>query len=517
MAISKKTTLILACILSSIALAEVKLSAMFTDNMVMQQNAKAAVWGWADAGEEVTVKASWQKKGKTVKADADGNWMVKVKTPKAGGPYELKVVEKNTITLKNILIGEVWLASGQSNMEMRLGDQGSWNNGVLDWEKELAQADNPNLRLYSVRKITANSPVKDCQGQWQLSSGKSVKDFSAVAYFFAQKLQKELNVPVGIINCCWAGTGVQAWMSEGMLQSDPDFKQILKRYKTNYEDYQKLMVDRSKVIGDWKKACEKAKDDGKEEPKEPRWLPPYATGCYNGMLLPVSKYTLKGFIWYQGEGNIWGAYLYRKLLSTMIEGWRDMWGTCDMPFYIVQLANFQANSSKEPFQSSWAELRDSQLHVTKTVKNTGVAVTIDVGNPANVHPRNKKPVGQRLALWALKKDYKKNIPHSGPIYKSMKVKDDSIILKFDNIEKGLLCKGDSLTSFAIASEDEKFVEANAKIVGKTVVISSDKIKNPIAVRYGWQDSPACNLYNSADLPAGPFRTDSFPAITANNK
>lgn len=517
MTISKKFTITLICILSSIALADVKLSSMFTDNMVMQQRTNAAVWGWADAGEKVTVKASWQKKGQTVKADIDGSWSVKIKTPKAGGPYELEVVGKNAITLKNVLIGEVWLASGQSNMEMCLGNQDGWNEGVLDWEKELTQADNPGLRLYTVGKITDNIPHKDCQGRWQLSSGKSVGDFSAVAYFFAQKLQKELNVPVGIINCCWSGTGVQAWMSEEMLQSDSDFKQTMERYKTDYADYQRLMVDRGKVIEDWKKACEKAKADGKEAPGEPRWMPPYATGCYNAMILPVSKYTMKGFIWYQGEGNTWGGYLYRKLLATMIKGWRDIWGLGDMPFYFVQLANFQAYSSKEPFQSSWAELRESQAYVLRAVKNTGMAVTIDIGDPANVHFRNKKPVGQRLAFWALAKDYKKNIPCSGPIYKSIKIKGDSIVLKFDHIEKGLVCKGDKLTGFAIAGEDEKFVEAEAKIVGNTVVVSSDKIKKPIAIHYGWQDGPMCNLYNSADLPASPFRTDSFTPITANNK
>jgi len=517
MAINKKTTIILVCILSGIALADVKLSSMFTDNMVMQRKTKAAVWGWADAGEKVTVKASWRRKGKTIKADADGNWMVKIYTPIAGGPYELEVVGKNTVTLKNVLIGEVWLASGQSNMEMRLCKNGRCDAGVIGYEKELAQADNPNLRLYTVRKITDNIPHKDCQGRWQLSSSKSVGDFSAVAYFFAQKLQKELNVPVGIINCCWSGTSIRAWMSKEMLQSDDDFKPILERYKTNYADYQKLMVDRGKVIEDWKKACRQAKAAGKEAPKEPRWMPPYATGCYNGMILPVSKYTMKGFIWYQGEGDTGVGYLYRKLLSTMIEGWRGLWGLDNMPFYFVQLANFQAYSSKEPFQSSWAELRESQLHVLKTVKNTGMAVTIDVGDPDDVHPKNKKPVGQRLALWALKKDYKKNIPYSGPVYKSMKANGDSIVLKFDCIEKGLICKGNKLTGFAIASEDEKFVEANAEIIGDTVIISSDKVKKPIAVRYGWQDAPACNLYNSADLPASPFRTDSFPAITANTK
>lgn len=517
MPISKKTTIILICIFSSITIADVKLSSMFTDNMVMQQKTKAAIWGWAQPCEEITVKASWQNKSHTAKADDNGNWLVKIKTPKAGGPYELEVVGKNIITLKNVLIGEIWLASGQSNMEMRLANQGGWNEGVLDYEKELANADNPNLRLYTVNKITDNKPNKDCQGHWQLATSNSVKDFSAVAYFFAQKIQKELNIPVGIINCCWAGTGIQAWMSKEMLQSDPDFTPTIDRYKTNYDDYQKLMVNRSQVISDWKKDCQKAKADGKDLPKEPRWMPPYATGCYNGMILPVSKYTMKGFIWYQGEGNTWGAYLYRKLLATMIKGWRDVWSQVDMPFYIVQLANFNANSSKEPFQSTWAELRDSQLHVSKTVKNTAIAVTIDIGDPENVHPRNKKTVGQRLAYLALAKDYKKNMPYSGPVYKSMKVKDNSIILKFDHTEKGLLCKGDKLTGFAIAGEDNKFVEAQAKIVARAVVVISNNVNNPKAVRYGWQDAPVCNLYNSANLPASPFRTDSLTPITANNK
>ncbi|HPS55996.1 MAG TPA: sialate O-acetylesterase, partial [Sedimentisphaerales bacterium] len=386
-----------------------------------------------------------------------------------------------------------------------------------DYEKELAQADNPDIRLYTVNQVTDNTPHKDCHGQWQQATSKSVGDFSAVAYFFAQKLQKELNVPVGIINCCWAGTSVQAWMSEDMLQSDADFEPTLERYKTDYADYQRLMVNRDKVLDDWKKECEKAKDLGKDQPEEPHWMPPYATGCYNAMIFPVSKYTIKGFIWYQGEGNTWGGYLYRKLFATMIQGWRDTWGMGDMPFYFVQLANFQACSSQEPFQSCWAELRESQLHVLKVVKNTGMVVAIDIGDPTNVHPINKKTVGQRLAFCALAKDYKKSISYSGPIYKTMKVKNDSIILKFDHIEKGLICKGDKVIGVAIAGEDKKFIQAEAQIVGDTVVVSSDKVLKPIAVRYGWQDAPLCNLYNSANLPASPFRTDSFPAITANNK
>lgn len=511
-------TFFLLTVILSCSFANVELPAIFSDNMVLQQNQKLSIWGKAGPGEAIEIGFDNYSRIWAVTADDDGNWETKIGPFKGSfDPLVLTVKGNNTVVVKNVLVGEVWLASGQSNMEMRLGGQGGWETGVLGWEKELEQADNPGLRLYTVKKVADNIPHEDCQGYWQQSSSDSVKDFSAVAYFFAQKLQKELNIPVGIINCSWSGTGAQAWMSEDMLRSDDDFKEALERYKADYADYQRLMVDRDRVIEKWKKACEKAKVEGKEAPEEPRWMPPYATGCYNGMILPMSKYTMKGFIWYQGEGNTWGGYLYRKLFATMIDGWREIWGQGDMPFYFVQLANFQAYSSKEAFQSTWAELRDSQFHVLKAVKNTGMAVTIDVGEPDNVHPREKKAVGHRLALWALAKDYNKKIPYSGPIYKSMKKKDSAIILKFDHVGKGLICKGERLTGFAIAGEDKKFVEAEAKIKGRTLVVSSDKVKKPIAVRYGWQDSPTCNLYNLANLPASPFRTDNFPAITANNK
>ena len=513
-------SLVLVLVCAAVALADVKLPALISDNMVMQQKMKVPIWGWAEPGEKVSVKGSWQWFGSSTKAGEDGKWMVKVGTPKAGGPYEITINGKNRITIKNILIGEVWLASGQSNMEMPVGDIGGWKWGVLNYEQEIAAANYPNVRLFTVEMKVAEQPQSDCVGSWQLCSPQTIPPFSAVAYFFGRELHRELNVPVGLIHASKGGTYAEAWTSEEILEADPDYKPFLQRYEQAVANYPQAMKVYERKLAEWEHIAAKVRAEGKEEPRKP--YKPYGPGhyngpsvLYNGMISPLIPYDVAGVIWYQGEANADRAYLYRKLFPTLIQSWRYEWGQGDFPFLFVQLANYR-EVNPEPVESSWAELREAQL-LTLTAPNTGMAVAIDIGQVKG-HPKNKQDVGKRLALWALARMYGKNIVYSGPIYKSMKVEDNKIILHFKHIGGGLVaCGGEPLKGFAVAGADRKFVWADAKIEGDTVVVYSDKVAEPVAVRYAWADNPVCNLYNKESLPASSFRTDDWPGITLHKR
>jgi sialate O-acetylesterase len=345
-------------------------------------------------------------------------------------------------------------------------------------EKEIAAADYPNIRLFAVPLVSVPEPKKDVAARWTPCTPETVAPFSAVAYYFGRKLHEELDVPVGLIRTCWGGSACEAWVEKAVLESDERYQAILDR-------------------------VEKANPQHK------------AYHLYNGMIAPLIPYGIRGAIWYQGESNAGRAYQYRTLFPTMIENWRANWGEGDFPFYFVQLANFRQRKD-EPDESAWAELREAQS-LTLSLPNTGQAVTIDIGEADDIHPRNKQDVGRRLARWALAKDYGKDIVYSGPAYRSMKRVGNKIVLQFDHVGGGLIAKGDTLEGFAIAGEDRQFVWADATIEGDTVVVSSPSVEEPVAVRYGWADNPAANLYNQAGLPASPFRTDSWPGITASKQ
>jgi sialate O-acetylesterase len=500
--------------LASGSLADVKLPAIFTDNLVLQRDVPAPIWGWAASDEKVTVTLGPQTKTATP-GSPSGKWMVKLDAMKAGGPYTLTVAGNNTITLKNVLIGEVWVCSGQSNMAMSV-------KGVNNAAEEIAAAKHPKIRLISVPARGSQTPLEDFQGKWVECSPATVGGFSAAGYFFGRELHQALGVPIGLINTSYGGSSCEAWVKRSVLQSDPQYKPMLDRYEQMISAYDpaKAKAAFEKQRAARKLAVEKAKAAGKKAPNPPRLQGDPRSGnqvaanLYNGMLTPVLPYGMRGAIWYQGESNAGRAYQYRNLFPTMIENWRADWQQGDFPFYFVQLANFMA-VKPEPTESAWAELREAQS-MTLKLPNTGQAVIIDIGEAADIHPKNKQDVGKRLALWALAKTYDQDVVCSGPTYKSMEKKGDQIVLHFDHIGGGLLDKGgEGLKGFAVAGDDKKFVWADAKIVGDTVVVGSPKVAAPAAVRYAWADNPVCNLYNKAGLPACPFRTDDWRGTTAD--
>jgi sialate O-acetylesterase len=498
---------------SAVPSAGVRLPSIISDNMVLQQGKAVPIWGWAGANETVTVKGSWGSGKWKTTADKDGKWMVRIDTGKAGGPYEMTISNGTPVTVKNILVGEVWVCSGQSNMEFMLRQ-------ATNSAQEIADANNyPQIRQFLVGRKVIYTPMYNCNGKWQICSSQTAGNFTAVGYFFGRELTNQLNVPVGLINTSWGGTPAESWMSKEYLENDPNFRPILKRFEETSANIVELKKKYQEERQKFDSIAAKLRAEGKPLPPRPEEPigPGHAyspMGLYNGMIVPILPYGISGAIWYQGESNAWRAYQYRMLFPAMIKNWRDAWGQGDFPFLFVQLANYD-EGNPEPVESDWAELREAQL-MTLYVPNTGMAVTIDIGEK-DIHPKNKQDVGKRLALWALAKTYGKNIVYSGPIYKSMTVEGNKIVLVFDDISGGLVAKGDSLKGFAIAGADRKFVWADAKIEGDSVVVSSDKVAAPAAVRYAWSKNPVCNLYNKEGLPATPFRTDTWPGVSDNRR
>jgi len=503
-------SLVVVLVCAAASFADVKLPAAISDNMVLQQGMKVSIWGWAEPGEKVAVGGNWQSLGWHTTADKDGRWMVKIKPPKAGGPYKMTINGKNTITIKNILVGEVWVCSGQSNMERSV-------KRSANAEQEIVSANYPNIRLFAVRKTIADSPQTDCSGNWSSCSPETVADFSAAAYFFGRELHSRLGVGVGLIQTCWGGTPAEAWTRHEVLASDPELKPIVDRFDEAWGNYLKAINDYTQELISWLSAAEKAHVEGGQipgEPDKPRSPsgPRTPSRLYNAMIAPLVPYGIRGAIWYQGESNTGRAWQYRKLFPAMIENWRNDWGQGDFPFYYVQIAPFKYGK-----EFIGVELREAQLKAL-SVPNTGMAVITDIGNINDIHPKNKQDVGKRLALWAMAKTYgREEIVCSGPIYKSMKIEGDKIRLFFDYVDGGLVAKGGPLTHFTIAGEDRKFVEANARIDGDTIVVSSDKVKNPVAARFAWSNAAVPNLFNKARLPASSFRTDDWPGVTFNKR
>ncbi len=506
----------LAVILSNaVVFADIELPAIIGDNMVLQAGEPVGLWGWADPGEKVSVDVSWHTMTWAVTADEQGKWKFKVTAPEAGGPHEITLKGKNEVKVSNILAGEVWVCSGQSNMQWPVS---AANNAP----EEIAAADYPKMRLFSVKREVADEPQADCEGQWVECSPETVPNFTAVGYFFGRELHKELKVPVGLIHTSWGGTPAEAWTSEGFLKSNDEFTPILERYKNAVDNWDSIMAEHEQKVQEWEKKAAAARAEGKKAPGgRPRrpygpGHPHSPSGLFNAMIAPIIPYGIQGAIWYQGESNAGRAYQYRELFPAMINSWRSHWAQGDFPFLFVQLANFM-QAEDEPGDSAWAELREAQT-MALNLKNTGMAVIIDIGEADDIHPRNKQDVGKRLALWALNKTYGRNVVYSGPLYKSMEVEGNKVILQFTNIDGGLVAKGgEPLKGFAIAGEDKKFVWADARIEDNKVVVSSEKVSEPVAVRYAWADNPVCNLYNEAGLPASPFRTDQWPGVTQGKK
>ena len=647
------------------ARAQVKLQPLFTDNMVLQQQADVPIWGEDKAGKKVTVTTSWDKRKHTTTTAANGKWKVSVATPKAGGPYSITISDGKTVRLNNVLIGEVWLCSGQSNMEMPIV---GWGNDYF--EAEHKDADNhPNIRLLQLNLVASMTPDNHFTARnngWTVCNYTNLAPFSATAYFFGRDLEKHLNVPIGLIQTCWGGTVAEAWTGKESLELDPDFtkglknlsemsaskENAMKKYEADKLQWQKNVdskdagmkngkavwaapgfndkswmtmkvpglfsqnglekfdglvwfrhtvdipssmkgkaltlrlgsvddidvtyfngvrigqtegwakervyqiparlvkagrnviavrnldtggdgglygkTEQFRLTADGQKGAEKGTQEinlsgewrykvstGMQElpamPANPHGNPNLPTVLYNAMINPLIPYTIKGAIWYQGEANASRAYQYRDLLPLMINDWRSRWGY-RFPFYIVQLANFMARHD-HPTESAWAELREAQA-LTTNLDNTGVSCTIDIGMEKDIHPSNKQDVGHRLALIARAKTYGQNVEFSGPLYKSYEMMGHCIRIHFDHTTGGLKTNdGAPVTGFAIAGPDHVWHWATATIDGNSVIVSSDKVKFPVAVRYAWADNPACNLYNGANLPAFPFRTDCWNGVT----
>jgi sialate O-acetylesterase len=502
---SKVTSLAVAVCSAAALYADVKLPGMFSDHMVLQREKPIVVWGWADDGEKITVRLGTDEASTEAR---EGKWKVLLPKMKAGGPLQLSVRGKNEINFNDVLIGEVWMCSGQSNMEWPL-------RFSFEPQNVITNAKNSKIRLLTVPKLKANEAVQDIKAKWVECDSSTVANFSAIAYYFGRDLQKALGVPIGLIHTSWGGSPVEAWLRQEVLAQNPLYQvEIL-------EHYEKNQVKRVQgEIEKWEAEKTELEKAGKKISRERPSMPWKPAELYNGMIAPLVNYTIRGALWYQGESNTGRGYQYRTLFPDMIANWRADFGLGDFPFLLVQLAPYDKTKkreileiTKEPVESDWAELREAQWLSTKILPNVGMAVITDLGDKDDIHPKRKEPVGARLALLARQIAYGQRLVASGPIYRAVMIEGDKAIISFDSVGRGLEARGGTLQGFAIAGADRKFVWANAEIKGDTVVVSSTEVPAPVAVRYGWADFPVVNLFNKNGLPAAPFRTDNFPMTT----
>lgn len=497
--------------------AEVKVPSLIGDRMVLQRAQTNPIWGWADEGEVVTVSISGQRH--TARAKANGRWKVHLDPLPAGGPHTLEIKGKNALQFKDVLIGEVWICSGQSNMQWGV-------NSSKDPGLEKLSARYPQIRHITVPQVGTQEPQRDFEGEWQACSPETIGGFSAVGYFFGRQLHQTLQVPIGLIDNAWGGSSAEAWVRRDLLESDARYQPLMERWKKTEQTYdpEAVKADYQKRLEQWEKAAAKAKAEGKtidrgrpRPPRNPLANQHRPANLYNGVLKPLIGYGIRGVIWYQGESNANRAYQYRELFPLMIQNWRDEWNLGDFPFYWVQLADFR-KVKPEPADSDWAELREAQTLTLDRLPNTGQAIIIDLGEADDIHPKNKQDVAKRLARLALAQDYGFDIVHQSPRYTSMSRKGNKILLQFNQVGGGL-DTFDIRTpiGFTIAGEDRQFFHASAKIIGNDQIeVWSDSVNKPIAVRYAWADNPVCNVQNREGLPLTPFRTDDWPGITVDN-
>lgn len=448
---------------------QLKLPALIDDHMVVQRDGETKIWGWDNPGQKIKIKTGWSRKKFKTKANANGFWEVLIKTPSAGGPYEIEIKASETRVLTDVLSGDVWVCSGQSNMEWDAAR--GYNNAA----EEVKNANFPQIRLMDVKNTASKEEKDDIVGEWAVCAPENIENFSAVGYFFGREIHRETGVPIGLIGSEWGGTPSEAWTEAEYLYSKKEFDANNKIYDAGN------------------------KGNGELHPHQPGVL-------FNGMIAPLLNYTIKGVIWYQGESNVGRATHYSAVFPGMIENWRDRWGY-EFPFYFVQLAPYNYG-----VEYSGAMLREAQLKSLKT-PNTGMAVIMDIGNPNDIHPRNKQDVGRRLAYWALANDYGKDIVFSGPLYKDHSTESNKIAISFDHTGGGLMVKGDEVTHLEIAGIDKIFKEAKSKIEGDKLIVFHPDIKNPLAVRYGFHNTDEPNLYNKEGLPASSFRTDNWKINT----
>lgn len=479
--------------------AKLRLPALMTDNMVLQQQHDVQLWGWDAPGKRVQVQTSWN--GKTVFSvcDGTGKWMATVHTGKAGGPYTISMKgSEDSAIVRNVALGEVWLASGQSNMEFPMAKDKGWRTGVLNFETEIPQADYPMIRMIDVPNVVSDTMRADFDGKWEVCTPQTVGNFSGVAYFFAKEIQSKTGFPVGIINSTWGGTPAESWTRREALLADPQLRSIVTEYDSVSAHWTEIHAAHKAAVALRKADTSKMKPAPREPIGPTHNKSPYK--LYNGMIAPLIPYTLRGVMWYQGESNAERAIQYRRLFPSMIANWRADWKTPRLPFYFVQIAPHKS-------QNPW--IREAQLLTYRAVPSSGMVVTTDVGDSSDIHPRNKETVGKRLSLWALQNEYGvKGLTISGPLYKGMQKKGAEIIISLD-FATGLKAEGGELKDFTIAGADQQFVPAAARIEGDKIIVRSESVPEPVAVRFAWSKVPHPNLFNGAGLPASPFRTDTW--------
>ena len=517
---TKIITVLISClsIFASSVYADVKLASPFSDHMVLQYNTKVPVWGTATPGEKVTVQIG--KQTQSTLANITGEWMLYLNKIAAGGPYTVTISGKNKIVINDVYAGEVWICSGQSNMDMTVAREDRYWCGVFNEKEEVAAADYPLIRVFDTDFSPTAMPQTDVKGKWEIVSPQTVGHLSAAAYFFARDLQQKIKIPIGLITTAYGASTAEAWIRKEALAEEPVFKKLLDNFKEKMIKYETDTAAHNKYNAEyekWKIAAAKAKTEGKDEVRPPKNPDPVRDQhnpyvLWNGMVKPLVPYAIRGALWYQGESNSPTAAIYRQLMETLIKDWRGQWGLGNFPFIYVQLANIGKKIDSLPAMGgSEAIKREAQLQ-NLSVPNTAMVVAIDNADPTdmnNVHPKNKQEIGRRLALAAEAMVYAEKIAYSGPIYEKMEVEGNTIRLYFKHVNGGLVTKDGGLKGFAIAGEDKKFVWGNAKIDGNTILVSNPGIAKPVAVRYGWGGNPPVSVYNKENLPASPFRTDSF--------
>ncbi len=482
--------------------ADLWLPSVFSDHMILQREMPIPVWGTAIPGSRVSAKLGEQSI--TTTADAHGCWKQDFPALPAGGPFTLEVTSNEiTRTYSDVLVGEVWLCAGQSNMDFTLAPTPKRSfAGVTDWKTEVAAANHPRLRMFTAEWAMSELPQREVAGTWRVCTPENAGDFSAVAYYFGLGLQQNLDVPIGLVTCAYGASTIESWIREESLTSHPQFQGLLKAFGTKriaFRDNPGAFEDYGKQLAQWKGGRAPKNPDPVQDQHNPFVL-------HNGMIAPIVPYAIRGAIWYQGESNLNTRNLYADLQQTLIGDWRAQWGNPKLPFYFVQLAPNKA-PLEIPGSGQLAEMREVQA-TTLTIPHTGMAVTLDIGDEADVHPRNKLDVGKRLARLALTETYERAGESSGPVYRESSIQNGRIRVQFDHVGGGLVAKCGTLKQFAIAAADSKFVWADATVDGDSVIVSSPAVADPVFVRYAWAENPAgANLYNSEGLPAAPFRTD----------
>lgn len=506
-------TALLLAFPATCAQADVSLPAIFSDHMVLQRDAPCPVWGKASPGEEVTVSFSGQEK--SVTADNDGRWRVVLDAMPAPGGGEMTVAGENTVTLSDVAVGEVWICSGQSNMQWSI-------DRSFNAELNILSGNQPAIRLISIHEIGTQTPQEDFQGAWEQATPAAVAQFSAVGYLFGKRLEETLGVPIGLIDNAWGGSACEAWVPRDRLSSVEATAPIVEDWeqRESPEAEQRELDMFEEQLEGWRKRVDKALAAGLRAPE-----PPYPgrkmlmigrrrpANLFNARIAPIAGYAIRGVIWYQGESNADRAQQYRDLFPLMIESWRDAWGQGDFSYYWVQLADFMSEVN-HPQESEWAELREAQTMTLDRLPNTGQAVIIDIGNGVSIHPRNKQEVANRLARHALAKDYGMDIACESPRVDSVEFRGNRAIVKFANTDQLLRVDHDVVVGFALAGEDRQWHFATGKMTSHdTVDVKCDQVPNPVAIRYAWGDNPVCNLYSSQGLPVTPFRSDDWPGLT----